>query len=174
MTRPDKTRLKLNFLCVCCALGLAMPFSYGWGLSSDQEQELVYTADGNSTIANSNGQRIVTVRDNVFVKQGSMELRGSQAVFEYDIDSNELQRITVTGAPARFQQEPDSGEGLIQGSSDTIIYLIGAQAVIDMTGNASFNQNGSQMQCVRIQHNIDDGSTEMTGPCSGTLPPQSN
>lgn len=173
MTLVSNLRSRTGLL-LRCSMVMAMSGSLAWGLSSDREQELSYTADGNSTIASSEGLRIVTVRDNVFVKQGTMELRGDVAVFEYDLESSELRRVSVTGVPARFQQEPDSGEGLVVGTSDTIIYLTGEQVLVDLIGNASFTQNGSEMHCARIQHNIDGGSTEMTGPCSGTLPPQGN
>jgi lipopolysaccharide transport protein LptA len=144
-----------------------------WALSADRDKELSYSADGNSTIATQEGVRVVTVRENVFIKQGSMELRGHEAVFEYDQENGELRRVSVTGSPASFQQLPENSNDLITGSSNTIYYHLGGENRIEFIGAATFTQSGSVMNCVEIRHSIDSGITEMTGPCSGTLPPQS-
>ena len=157
-----------------CAVALISAATAAWSLSADREQELIYSADGNSTIATVEGMRIVTVRENVFIKQGSMELRGNLAIFEYDQQNSELKKVSVTGSPASFQQQPDGNGEIITGSSENIYYYVGSENLIEFVGTARFNQGGSVMNCIEIRHGIDTGTTEMTGPCSGTLAPQSN
>jgi len=157
-----------------CAVMLTVSATAVWSLSVDREQELIYSADGNSTIATVEGMRIVTVRENVFIKQGSMELRGDLAIFEYDQQNSELRKVSVTGKPASFQQQPDGDGEVITGSSENIYYYIGSESLVEFVGTARFSQGGSVMNCIEIRHGIDSGTTEMTGPCSGTLAPQSN
>ncbi len=157
-----------------CAAGLLSVTSTTWSLSADRDQEVSYTADGNTTISTTDGLRIVTVRDNVFIKQGSMELRGQIAVFEYDQRSSELRKVSVTGNPASFQQQPSESSSLITGTSTNIYYHAGEDYLVELIGSASFTQDGSVMNCVEIRHLVNAGTTEMTGPCSGVLPPQNN
>jgi lipopolysaccharide export system protein LptA len=148
--------------------------SAAWSLTSDRHQEVEVNADGRSTIAIVEGVRVVTFRDNVIIRQGSMELRGDVAIIEYDQRNNEMRKVSVTGQPASFQQQPDGGGGLITGTSEAIYYLTGSENLIEFIGAARFTQDSSVMSCVEIRHNVESGVTEMTGPCSGILPPQSN
>jgi lipopolysaccharide transport protein LptA len=171
--RQNKHKSTRVFLSLCIA-AFAAATTAAWSLSADREQELIYSADGNSTIATVEGMRVVTVRENVFIKQGSMELRGDLAIFEYDQQNSELRKVSVTGRPASFQQEPDGGGEVITGSSEHIYYYVGSDTRVEFVGTARFNQGGSVMNCVEIRHGIDSGTTEMTGPCRGTLAPQSN
>ncbi len=157
-----------------CAVALTAAATAAWSLSADREQELIYSADGNSTIATVEGMRIVTVRENVIIKQGSMELRGDLAIFEYDQENSVLRKVSVTGNPASFQQQPDGDSEIITGSSENIYYYIGSENLVEFVGTARFNQGGSVMNCIEIRHEIDSDTTEMTGPCSGTLAPQLN
>ncbi|GIT21729.1 MAG: hypothetical protein CM1200mP40_14110 [Gammaproteobacteria bacterium] len=41
------------------------------------------------------------------VTQGTLEILGDEAIFEYDANSNELTKVTVHGTPVRFQQQLD-------------------------------------------------------------------
>ncbi len=175
MTQVRQNKFRTSRTCLgLCAAVLTVAATTAWSLSADREQELMYSADGNSTIATVEGVRIVTVRENVFIKQGSMELRGDLAVFEYDQENSELKKVSVTGSPASFQQQPDGKGEIITGSSKNIYYYVGSENLIEFVGTARFNQGGSVMNCIEIRHGIDTGTTEMTGPCSGTLAPQSN
>ena len=176
MTRQRQSKqFRTGQLLLClCTLALTAAATATWSLSIDREQELIYSADGNSTITTLEGMRVVTVRENVFIKQGSMELRGDLAIFEYDQENSELRKVSVTGNPASFQQQPDGDGEIITGSSENIYYYIGTENLVEFIGTARFNQGGSVMNCIEIRHGIDTGTTEMTGPCSGTLAPQSN
>jgi len=138
-------------------------------------QELVgsheYSADGETTIETVNGMRVITLRDNVFVRQNAVELTGTVAVLEYNLD-NQLQKVTLTGSPARFQQEEDSATA-VSGFSDTIHYFSGAESIVEFIGTASFTQPGTSLLCARIRHTIETGATSGQA-CSGSLSPQTN
>lgn len=132
-----------------------------------------YRADGETTIETVNGLRIITLRDNVFVRQNDVELTGDVAVLEYNA-SNQLQQVKLTGTPANFEQKPvqDSAEPLT-GNSETINYYAGAKSIVEFIGSAIFNQPGTTLQCAQIKHVIETGATSGQA-CSGSLSPQAN
>ena len=126
-----------------------------------------YRADGETTIETINGLRVITLRDNVFVRQNDIELAGDQAILEYNLD-NQLQTVRLTGSPASFQQLPDRGSEPLTGSSETINYYAGSESVVEFIGDASFNQPGTTLQCAQIRHVIESGATSGQA-CSGSL-----
>ncbi len=131
-----------------------------------------YRADGETTIETVNGLRVITLRDNVFVRQNDIELAGDQAILEYNLD-NQLQTVRLTGSPASFQQLPDGESAPLTGSSETINYYAGSESVVEFIGSASFNQPGTTLQCAQIRHVIESGATSGQA-CSGSLSQQTN
>jgi lipopolysaccharide transport protein LptA len=131
-----------------------------------------YRADGETTIETRNGVRVITLRDNVFVRQNAVELTGNVAVLEYDLD-NQLQKVTLTGTPARFSQQAADSADAVSGYSDTINYFAGTQAAVEFVGTASFTQPGTSLLCAQIRHTIETGATSGQA-CSGSLSPQTN
>jgi len=147
-----------------------------FGAALLQAQEPVgsheYSADGETTIETINGMRVITLRDNVFVRQNAVGLTGNIAVLEYNLD-NQLQKVTLTGTPARFQQESVDSANAVSGYSDTIHYFAGAESIIEFIGTASFTQPGTSLLCAQIRHTIETGATSGQA-CSGSLSPQTN
>ncbi|MES3007774.1 MAG: LptA/OstA family protein [Pseudomonadota bacterium] len=131
-----------------------------------------YSADGETTIETVNGLRIITLRDNVTVHQNDVELKGDQAILEYNLD-NQLQTVRLTGSPASFQQLADGTAEPLTGSSETINYYAGGESVVEFIGSANFNQTGTALQCAQIRHVIESGATSGQA-CSGSLSPQAN
>ncbi|MDO8273348.1 MAG: LptA/OstA family protein [Gammaproteobacteria bacterium] len=131
-----------------------------------------YRADGETTIETVNGLRVITLRDNVFVRQNDIELTGDQAILEYNLD-NQLQTVRLTGSPASFQQTPGGESAPLTGSSETINYYAGNESVVEFIGGASFNQPGTTLQCAQIRHVIESGATSGQA-CSGSLSQQIN
>ena len=131
-----------------------------------------YRADGETTIETINGLRVITLRDNVFVRQNAVELTGNVAVLEYSLD-NQLQKVTLTGTPARFEQEAENPATAVSGYSDTINYFAGVESVVEFIGTASFTQPGTSLLCAQIRHTIETGATSGQA-CSGSLSPQTN
>lgn len=164
---PDLGRALSLALAACTTLSPAS------GLFAAQQTEGAheYRADGETTIETINGLRVITLRQNVFVRQNEVELTGDIAVLEYNLD-NELQQVRLTGAPANFQQQPEADNVPITGYSDTINYYAGAESIVEFIGSASFNQPGTTLQCAEIRHVIETGATSGQA-CSGSLSPQS-
>lgn len=161
---PDLRRRAATTL--LCGL-LALSISAQEGTVSHE-----YRADGETTIETLNGVRVITLRDNVFVRQNEVELTGDVAVLEYNLD-NQLQKVTLTGTPARFEQQTEDASNAVSGYSNTIQYFAGAQAVVEFVGSASFTQPGTSLLCAQIRHNTENGATSGQA-CSGSLSPQSN
>lgn len=131
-----------------------------------------YSADGETTIETVNGLRVITLRNNVFVRQNDIELTGDVAVLEYNL-SNQLQQVQVTGNPANFEQKAEQISDVVSGNSDTIKYYAGLESIVEFIGNANFAQTGTTLRCAQIRHTIESGATSGQA-CSGSLSPPSN
>lgn len=153
-------------LCIClCTIG---SFALAQQVSNNHE----YSADGETTIETVNGLRVITLRDNVFVRQGDIELTGDVAVLEYN-QTNQLQQVRLTGTPANFEQRANNDTDVVTGNSDTINYYAGTEGVVEFIGSANFNQPGTTLNCAQIRHTILTGATSGQA-CSGSLSPQNN
>lgn len=131
-----------------------------------------YSAKGETTIETINGLRVITLRDNVYIKQNEVALTGDLAVLQYNKD-NELQQVKVEGSPAHFEQAQEQADEPMTGNSDTINYYAGSDTTIEFIGSASFFQPGNTLQCAQIKHTIENGATSGQA-CSGALSPQGN
>lgn len=131
-----------------------------------------YSADGETTIETINGLRVITLRNNVFVRQNDITLKGDVAVLEYDLN-NQLQQVKLTGAPANFEQNTSEQSEPVTGYSETITYYAGESPLVEFLGNANFTQPGTTLRCAEIRHTIATGATSGQA-CSGSLSPQAN
>jgi len=145
-----------------------------FALESDKDQNVGYTLDGDLIMRNEDNRRIVTMNNNVIVTQGSLQITGDTAIFEYDRTTNALLKVTVTGSPARYQQQLDGEDDLVQGDSETIHYSTAVETIIEFIGEANLRQPGTTTSCVAIKYFADTELFETTGPCSGVLSSQSN
>lgn len=159
------------FLVMLRLLSLCLAFS-GGGLRAAEAPSHEYSADGETTIETINGLRVITLRNNVFVRQNEIELTGDVAILEYDLN-NQLQKVLLTGTPANFEQKANAATESVSGFSDTINYYTGNEAVVEFIGNASFSQPGTRLRCAQIRHSIESGATSGQA-CSGSLSPQRN
>ncbi|HIA59964.1 MAG TPA: lipopolysaccharide transport periplasmic protein LptA [Gammaproteobacteria bacterium] len=145
-----------------------------FALESDKDQDVAYTADGDLKMMTEDNRRVVTMNNNVKVTQGSLQITGDMAIFEYDLTSKALLKVTVNGSPARYQQQLDEEGDLVQGDSETIHYSTNLETIIEFIGDANLRQPGTTTSCVAIKYFADTELFETTGPCSGILSSQSN
>lgn len=139
-------------------------------------EDIAYSADGGGSINMQDGLRVTTLRGNVQIQQGRVELFGDIATMEQNPDSGDIVRITVEGAPARFARDGDEGTQRITGHSESITWFTepGSSApvtVIRFAGDATFNSGRTALRCAAIRYIPDTGETSSTGPCSGTVAP---
>lgn len=142
-------------------------------LESDKEQEMIWSADGDSRMSIDNGVRIYEMHNNVKITQGTLEIRGDAATIEYNIASNQLSRVTVTGSPAQYQQQLDSSDESVQGTSNSLSFYtdeIDGTTIIELIGEAVIQSPTSNLKCSSIIYVADlDLIREAPGPCSGVF-----
>lgn len=160
-------------------IGLALLYcTTVFALESDRSEPVGWNAEGTVTTRLENGLRILEMVDNVIVTQGTLEIAGDRASFEYDAETNELLRVTVHGTPVNYQQQLDDEGGLVSGSSDMVLlYREGDsnETVLEFTGNASILSPDTSMHCSAIVYLADSNLIrEATGPCQGSLAPGNN
>ncbi len=162
---------RLGALCIgLVAFTLSLLSTANYAQESTGTHE--YSADGETTIQTVAGLRVITLRENVIVRQNDIELTGNMAVLEYD-ENNQLQQVQVTGNPANFEQKSKQDGESISGFSEMINYYAGLESVVEFIGGANFNQTGTSLRCAEIRHTIETGATSGQA-CSGSLSPQSN
>lgn len=147
-------------------------------VETDKEQPVEWSSDGDSTMKLEGSSRFLEMSDNVKVTQGSLEIFGDNALFEYSADSNDLQRVTVQGTPVRYQQLLDEEGSTVVGTSDTIVFYrdeLADEMIVELIGNANIESPDSTMNCAAITYIADnDLIREATGPCQGSLNSNSN
>lgn len=147
---PPRTRNSRRALLLLCGLGVA---ASAWALKSDKNQPINIQADhgdfkstGND---NNNGTGIYT--GHVIITQGSILLTADKAVVH--IVNGELSTADVTGQPATFQQQPDTGE-LMHGLASEITYDE-SNNMVDLMNNARLNQGVRLMIADHIRYNTE-------------------
>lgn len=165
-----------NILRIVVCLALILPISIV-ALESDKNQQVLWSSDGDSTMSIEGEIRILEMSENVQVTQGSLEIFGNQAIFEYLVATNELSRVTVHGTPVRYQQQLDESGALVVGTSDTLVFYTDDfdETILELVGNANIESPDSAMSCAAIVYISDrDLIREATGPCQGMLSSQPN
>jgi lipopolysaccharide export system protein LptA len=137
-------------------------------LDSDKEQDVLYSG-GDSSSRSVGNLRIISIQDNVKVAQGSLQLTGNSAVFEQNTETGDMRRISVSGSPARYQQQLDDTGALIEGDGEEILYYFEDEPIIEFVGSANLRQQNDTLSCVAIKYFIDSAYTEYKGPCTGVL-----
>ena len=90
-------------------------------LPDDRDQEVVVNADSSEIFMNEG--RVVyygTADNHATITQGSMVVSGEEITIERE--EGNPRKITATGSPARFQQQPALDKEIIHGSANTITY----------------------------------------------------
>ncbi|MDD9890288.1 MAG: hypothetical protein OXU66_15325 [Gammaproteobacteria bacterium] len=166
--------ISLTKIVLC--MGIVLPWSL-IALESDKDQQVLWSSDGDSTMNIDGDTRILEMSDNVRVTQGTLEILGNEAVFEYQVSSNELTRVTVHGTPVRYQQQLDEDGTLVIGTSDMLMFYTDEldETILELIGNANIESPDSTMSCSAIVYISDrDLIREATGPCQGALSSQQN
>lgn len=159
------------------SLILALSWTGAVALESDKRQDIQFRADGDTTVTTRDGLRTIEMKTNVRVTQGSLEIMGNAAIFEYDA-AGEVSRVTVHGTPVHYQQQLDTEGQVVKGTSETILFYTDTTAdetILELIGKANIQSPDSAMTCATIVYLADqDIIREATGPCEGVLNTRSN
>ena len=145
-------------------------------LENDGEQSVEWSADGSSSMSTGNGVRSLRMTDNVVITQGSLEIRGDEALLEFGTETNELRRVTVRGAPARYSQALDDGGGLVSGNGDVILLYADedGNTVIELAGNAAIASREMNTRCETIVYVTELELIRASGNCAGAFTPRND
>ena len=146
-------------------------------LESDREQQVTWSAEGNSTMQIIENLRILEMTTSVIVNQGSLEIKGDQAVFEYEASTNELKKVKVYGNPVTYQQQLDTDDSMVSGFSDSLTLSSNdlEETILELFGNAKIQSPNSTISCNSIIYIVEkDLIREAAGPCEGALGAQKN
>ncbi len=139
-----------------------------WALLSDADQPIHIEGD-NAEIDQQNGTIVYT--GSVQVAQGTLRVNGEKMVVK--IRGDQVQRITTTGSPARYQQELEDHPGGVIAHADAIIYHTAAERVY-LKGKATLVQKGNELQGESIRYDIVNGKVDASageGRVTMTLDP---
>ncbi|MGA9852199.1 MAG: lipopolysaccharide transport periplasmic protein LptA [Gammaproteobacteria bacterium] len=170
------TSRKLRLLLLVCALSAAS----AWALKTDKNQPINIQADHGDfqgSSSSNNGTGIYT--GNVLITQGSIRITADKAVLH--MLNGEIQTADLTGTPATFQQQPDTGE-LAHGIANEIIYDQSKNEV-DLLGKAQLHQGERLLTADIIHYNTatehviaiggkNGGRVHITIPPKPRAPPQ--
>jgi lipopolysaccharide export system protein LptA len=167
MSVNNKWRLLLSVSLLCAAAST-------WALRSDKNQPINIQADHGDFQSDSktnNGTGVYT--GHVIITQGSIRITADKATLH--MLNGEIQTADMIGAPATFQQQPDSGE-LVHGNAVEITYDQNTNQV-DLLGNAHLLQGQRQFTAQVIHYNTSSEHVIANGGKNGgrvhiTIPPK--
>ena len=148
----------------------------GMLMAAQSQSPVNWSADGELLVTVENNRRILRMQDNVRISQDSINISGSSAIFEYTLDTQELLRVTVLGAPVRYSQASENSAEPVTGTSDTLIFYddeLTEDTIVEMIGDAFIKSPSSTMNCASIIYVTErDLVREAVGPCQGALTSQ--
>ena len=170
---PPNNSLTPNLLHSIFSAVIMLP---GMLMAAQSQSPVNWSADGELLVTIENDRRILRMQDNVKISQDSINISGSSAIFEYTLDTQELLRVTVLGAPVRYSQASESSAEPVTGKSDTLIFYddeLTEDTIVEMIGNAFIKSPSSTMNCASIIYVTErDLVREAVGPCQGALTSQ--
>lgn len=172
MHQPQTRGSWPSMMALIITLG-SLSITDSFSLEADKDQELVWSTDGPSHMSNEGGIRLMEMSDNVIITRGSMEIRGDTAVIETIISSGEVSKVTVVGTPVYYQQQLDSSDEPVKGSSNSISFYTDESdgtSVVELIGQAVIESPTSNFKCSAIVYIAEqDLIRDTVGPCSGAF-----
>jgi lipopolysaccharide export system protein LptA len=86
------------------------------------------------------------------INQGTLQICGNEIRLERAEDGS-LNRVTATGMPARYQQQPAADKELVHASGNTLIFDNVAQ-LVTADGAAEFSQAGNVITSQHIEYDL--------------------
>tara|TARA_B110000879_G_scaffold95445_1_gene130356 strand:+ start:786 stop:1313 length:528 start_codon:yes stop_codon:yes gene_type:complete len=144
-----------------------------FSLEADKDQELLFSAQGGSHMSIEGDIRLMEMSDNVIITRGTMVIRGDTATIESIISSGEVSKVTVLGTPVYYEQQLDSNDEPVKGSSNSISFYTDADdgsSVVELIGEAVIESPTSNFKCSAIVYIAEqDLIRDTQGPCSGAF-----
>lgn len=127
------SQIKL-FIISVLLLGLC---SQAWALRSDRRQPIDIKAD---RVEVDQRQQVSHYIGNVRLEQGSLKINADEIVV-YMV-KGKLQKIVITGNPARFEQQPENNREVVTSQADNMEYYASEERLL-LKHHAQVNQGGN-------------------------------
>lgn len=159
-----------SMLALIITLG-CLSITSSFSLEADKGQELLVSADGGSRMSIIGDIRLMEMSENVIITRGTMEIRGDTATIETIMSSGEVSKVTVVGTPVYYQQQLDSSDEPVKGSSNSITFYSdedNGATIVELVGEAVIESPSSNFKCSAITYIAElDLMRDSQGPCSG-------
>jgi lipopolysaccharide export system protein LptA len=132
-----RNALCLLLIALCSPLASALP--------EDRSQPVHISAD--SAVQENT---TVTYRGNVIVTQGTLRLAADQVVVQHA--TGKVQKITATGKPAHFQQQPEPNGGLVKATAATLVYYQSENRFELLTDALVERADGTSLRGNRVEY----------------------
>lgn len=128
-------------------------------LPEDRSQPIRVTADSAVQQAGT-----VTYKGAVVIVQGTLKIEADRVTVDH-VDGR-VQKMTAIGQPARLQQQPEPGGGLVRARAETIIYFQSENRA-ELLRSAQVERDGSTVNGDRIEYQIDSETVRAQGGQQG-------
>lgn len=125
-------------------------------LPEDAQQEIEVDSEGAELFLDE-GLIIYTgsATEPACITQGTLKICGAEIRLERAAgDEGGLQKVTATGTPATFQQQPAADQQLAHAQGRTLVFDNVAR-LVTADGDARFSQAGTVMTHQHIEYNLD-------------------
>lgn len=111
------------------------------------------------------------------ITQGSLVIDGNEIRLERS-EAGSLKKVTATGSPARFQQQPATDQAVVHASGLTLVFDNDAR-MLTLDEKAEFSQAGNVLTHQHIEYNLDTRSAAASGSSDAeqgrmVIPPAAN
>lgn len=138
----------------------------------DDRNKAINLSSDRATYENNQG----IYSGNVKMSQGSLKIEADKLVI---VESNrKVEKVIAHGRPAKFEQIPREGEGVVVATANTVEYRLNEEEIL-LQKNASITHQGSMISGDRVVYSgkkqtvvADGGSAAENGRVKMTLQPQ--
>lgn len=125
--------------------------------STDRQQPMDLGAANMDALLSDDS--VSTLEGSVTIRQGSLEVDADRA--EIHRKAGEIDRIVLTGSPARLRQISDQGEPM-DASAAQVVYTISSEVMV-LTGNVVINQPRGNLRGETVKYDITTGRLDGGG-----------
>ncbi len=125
--------------------------------STDRSQPMDIDADRTDALLGDDA--VSVLEGNVKIRQGSLEVDADRA--EVHRRAGDIDRIVLTGAPARLRQVSDTGEPM-DARARQVTYTLASEVMV-LTGGVVIEQPRGNLRGETIKYNVDTGRLDGGG-----------
>ena len=143
--------LSLILLAAAVAAGPAL------AKSTDRQQPMDLSAANMDALLSADS--VSTLEGSVTIRQGSLEVDADRA--EIHRKAGEIDRIVLTGSPARLRQLSDQGEPM-DATAAQVVYTLSSDVMV-LTGNVVITQPRGTLRGETVKYDINTGRIDGGG-----------